>query len=74
MLQYKELLAVCVDAFHNFDVKSQSVEEYIRCYLKAQKVSTLIVNIFRYVINPAIGFKNLIFYNRPVACRYLITM
>ena len=38
MLQYKELLAVCIDALNNFNSNSQSVEDYVKGYLKLQKV------------------------------------
>lgn len=38
MLQYKELLAVCVEGLNNFKPESQSVEDYIKNFLKLKKV------------------------------------
>jgi len=39
MLQYGELLDLCVNALNGFDSDSQSVEDYIKLFLKKQKVS-----------------------------------
>jgi len=41
MLQYKELLSVCVEALNSFDCSSQSVEDYVKNFLKGQKVCNL---------------------------------
>nr|CAB3230279.1 RSP4/6 uncharacterized protein LOC100183762 [Phallusia mammillata] len=37
MLQYKELLELCVVALNNFNNQNQSVEEYIKTFLKHQQ-------------------------------------
>lgn len=50
MLQYKELLEICVEALNSFRVEDQSVEEYIKDFLKRRKVEIFLIVRYSFLL------------------------